>query len=39
MNKARAVFQKHRTLFYIAIFALLCALPFVVTKALFVRYA
>ena len=39
MSKVLAVYQKHRALFFLAIFAVLCVLPFVVTKALFVRYA
>ena len=39
MSKVLAVYQKHRALFFLAILAVLCVFPFVVTKALFVRYA
>lgn len=39
MSKVKAFYQKHRVIILIAVFAALCALPFVVTKALFVRYA
>ncbi len=39
MSKVQAFYHKHRTILLLAVFAALCVLPFVVTKALFVRYA
>lgn len=39
MSKALAFYNKHRIIFLLAVFAVLCVLPFVVTKALYVRYA
>lgn len=39
MSKVQAFYHKYRTIILLAVFAALCALPFVVTKALYVRYA
>ncbi len=39
MSRVQAFYHKHRTIFMLTLLAALCVLPFVVTKALFVRYA
>ncbi|NLI22208.1 MAG: branched-chain amino acid ABC transporter permease [Clostridiales bacterium] len=39
MNKIAAVVNRYRALFLVLVFAVLCALPFVIPKALYVRYA
>mgnify|MGYP002407562859 FL=1 len=39
MSKVRALFEKYQALFYVLILAVLCAVPFLLPKALYVRYA
>ena len=39
MSKVQTIYQKHRTAILLAALVALCLLPFVVTKALYVRYA
>lgn len=39
MSKLSAFYQKHRVWVLLAVFAVLCALPFMIRKALYLRYA
>ncbi len=39
MSRIMEYYRRHKFLFLLLIFAALCALPFVITKALYVRYA
>lgn len=39
MNNAKAILNKYRVVWFVLLMVVLCALPFVVKKALYVRYA
>ena len=39
MSKIQKFYHRHKVLVYLTVFAALCVLPFVISKALFVRYA